>query len=84
MSDSQVRLNIEGTGPRVATEAITTPQGVDTSGNAQADLTRHTQVVAIADDSGSTIDDPNALLAELVAAQRRTNELLELVLGALG
>lgn len=78
-----VQVATDGTGKKIANVSVTEPQAVDTSGNAQADLTRYQQVTHLADEEGDLISDPNVLLTQLVAEQRRTNQLLELMLGTL-
>lgn len=47
-----IQVATDGSGKKVANIAVTEPQDVDTSGNAQADLTRYQQVVTLADRRG--------------------------------
>lgn len=77
-----IQVIADGTGKKVANVSVGEPQGVDTSGNAQTDLTRYEQIVNIAA-HGDLIDDPTSVLKAVLHEQQRTNELLELLLGAL-
>lgn len=54
MSDADIQLLPEGTGPHVRTVSLTSPDTVNASGNAQADVTRHQQLVTLADRRGET------------------------------
>lgn len=80
---SYVQVAADGAGKKVANVANGQPQPVDTSGNAVADVTDYQQLVTLASERGDVLEDPTSQLGELVAAQHRTNELLELVLAAL-
>jgi len=77
-----IQVSPDSSGKKVANVSVTQPQAVDTSGNAQADLTRYEQIVTLAAD-GSLIDNPSTALSALLHEQQRTNELLELLLGAI-
>lgn len=83
MSDADIQLNTEGSGPRVRTLEIVQPQPVTSAGAAQADLTVNQQVITVADDSGKVQDDPNRMMGDIRSLLERNNELLELVLESL-
>lgn len=77
-----VQVAVDGAGKKIANVAVTEPQDVDANGAAQADLTRYQQQVTPVSTYGNEID-PTQVLAQIYAAQLRTNELLELVLETL-
>jgi len=82
-SEGIVQVAPDSTGKKIRNRTHAIPQGVDTSGNAVADVTAYGQVIHLANESGALISDPSELLGDILAAQERTNELLELVLEAL-
>jgi len=72
---NDVELLAEGTGPFVRTIGIAEPRGVDASGNAQTDRTRHQQVVTSADARGDLRDYSADILTELKAIHEAIVEL---------
>jgi hypothetical protein len=74
-TDSTVELAVEGTGPKVRTRKRITPQPVDASGNAVADLIDNQQVIGLADSRGNLVDPQVEVLTEL----RAIHEALDLI-----
>lgn len=74
-----VQVAADGSGKKVANVAVTEPQAVDASGNAQADLTRYQQVTTIANARGDLIDRWDEVLDELRAINTNLTLLLEVM-----
>ncbi|HUS61342.1 MAG TPA: hypothetical protein VMY34_04035 [Acidimicrobiales bacterium] len=70
-----IQVAADGSGKKVANVAVTEPQAVDTSGNAQADLTRYQQEVTIVDRRGDHAS-PTAFEAEALNLLRDIAESL--------
>lgn len=82
MAESYVQVAADGAGKKVRNASLTESQGVDTSGNAQADLVRYQQVVLIADGpDGDTVDWGQ--LKGINDQLQSIHELLEAILDAL-
>lgn len=80
MTESDVQLAPEGSGPPVATLELVRPQPVDASGNVSADRTVHQQVITIADRRGELAD--TEWEAEVLSELRAIKDVLQLVLAA--
>jgi hypothetical protein len=78
-----VQVATDGSGKKVANVAVTEPQAVDASGNAQADLVRYEQTIGLANAEGDLIADPANLLQSILDAQTETNTILMMMLSVL-
>ena len=80
MAESDVQLNVEGTGPRVRTTAVTTYEDPLTA----TPTTVEQQVVVLADRLGTFIADDAEWREQMLVLSQRQSELLELIADALG
>ena len=56
MAETFVQVATDGTGKKIRNVSLTEPQAVDASGNAQADLVRYQQIVALVNARGDYPD----------------------------
>lgn len=81
MAESYVQVATDGSGKKIRNTTLTESQGVDTSGNAQADLVRYQQTVVIVDAAGDAVDF--GALKSIDARLEAVEELLANILDSL-
>jgi hypothetical protein len=78
MSESDVQLNVEGTGPRVRTTAVTTYEDP----TAPTASTVEQQVVVLADRLGTYIEDDQGWREAMLGLAQKQLELLQIIADA--
>ena len=78
MAETFVQVATDGTGKKIRNVSITEPQAVDASGNAQADLVRYQQIVALVNARGDYPDVTS--LGDIRDALLEINQTLTLIL----